>query len=63
MLALGFEILPVAGNHAEFAGALPRHHNDPFDRLIIAQAYMEGMVLGTPDRLMQPYGVAILGLG
>jgi len=63
VLALGFEILPVAGNHAEFAGALPRHHNDPFDRLIIAQAYMEGMVLGTPDRLMQPYGVAILGLG
>ena len=63
VLALGFEILPDARNHAELAGALPRHHNDPFDRLIIAQAYMEGMVLGTPDRLMQPYGVAILGLG
>jgi len=63
VLALGFEILPVTGSHAEHAGALPRHHNDPFDRLIIAQAYMEGMVLGTQDRLMQPYGVAILGLG
>ena len=63
VLALGFEILPDARNHAELAGALLRHHNDPFDRLIIAQAYMEGMVLGTPDRLMQPYGVAILGLG
>ena len=61
--ALGFEILPVTGSHAEHAGGLPRHHNDPFDRLIIAQAYLEGMVVGTQDRLMRPYGVAILGLG
>jgi PIN domain nuclease of toxin-antitoxin system len=59
---LGFEILPVTGSHAEHAGGLPRHHNDPFDRLIIAQAYLEGMVVGTQDRLMQPYGVAMLGL-
>lgn len=62
VLALGFEILPVTGSHAEHAGGLPRHHNDPFDRLIIAQAQLEGMVLGTQDRLMQPYGVAMLGL-
>jgi PIN domain nuclease of toxin-antitoxin system len=59
---LGFEILPVTGSHAERAGGLPRHHNDPFDRLIIAQAHLEGMVLGTQDRLMRPYGVAMLGL-
>ena len=44
VLALGFEILPVAGAHAEHAGSLPPHHNDPFDRLIIAQAQLEGMV-------------------
>ncbi len=62
VLALGFEILPVTGSHAEYAGGLPRHHDDPFDRLIIAQAYLEGMVLGTQDRLMRPYGVATLGL-
>jgi PIN domain nuclease of toxin-antitoxin system len=62
VLALGFEILPVAGAHAEHAGGLPPHHNDPFDRLIIAQAYLEGMVLGTQDRRMLPYGVATLGL-
>ena len=62
MQALGFEILPVAGAHAEHAGGLPPHHNDPFDRLIIAQASLEGMVLGTQDRLMRPYGVAMLGL-
>jgi PIN domain nuclease of toxin-antitoxin system len=62
VLALGFEILPVDGAHAEHAGSLPPHHNDPFDRLIIAQAYLERMVLGTQDRLMRPYGVATLGL-
>jgi PIN domain nuclease of toxin-antitoxin system len=59
--ALGFEVLPVTGVHAERAGGLPRHHNDPFDRLIIAQADLEGMVLGTQDRLMRPYGVTVLG--
>jgi len=62
VLALGFEILPVAGAHAEHAGSLPRHHNDPFDRLIIAQAYLERMVLGTQDRRMRPYGIVTLGL-
>lgn len=62
VLALGFEILPVTGAHAEHAGSLPPHHNDPFDRLIIAQACLERMVLGTQDRLMRPYGVATLGL-
>jgi PIN domain nuclease of toxin-antitoxin system len=60
--ALGFEIVAVAGAHAEHAGGLPPHHTDPFDRLIIAQAHLEGMVLGTQDRLMRPYGVATLGL-
>jgi PIN domain nuclease of toxin-antitoxin system len=59
---LGFDILPVFGIHAEHAGGLPRHHNDPFDRLIIAQAQLERMLLGTQDRLMRPYGVATLGL-
>ena len=62
VLALGFEIMPVAGLHAEHAGSLPPHDNDPFDRVIIAQAYLEGMVLGTQDRLMRPYSVATLGL-
>jgi PIN domain nuclease of toxin-antitoxin system len=62
VLALGFEILPVAGAHAEYAGGLPPHHNDPFDRLIIAQAYLEGMLLGTQHRRTLPYGVATLGL-
>jgi PIN domain nuclease of toxin-antitoxin system len=62
VLALGFGILAVTGSHAEHAGGLLRHQDDPFDRLIIAQAYLEGMVLGTQDRPMRPYGVATLGL-
>ena len=61
VVALGFEIL-VAGAHAEHAGSLPPHHNDPFDRLIIAQAYLERMVLCTQDQRMRPYEVAMLGL-
>jgi PIN domain nuclease of toxin-antitoxin system len=44
VLALGFEIMPVAGAHAERAGSLPPHHNDPFDRLITTQAFLEGLV-------------------
>ncbi len=61
--ALGFELLPISGAHAEYAGGLPRHHDDPFDRLLIAQAYLEGMVLGTQDPAMRAYGVTMLGLG
>jgi PIN domain nuclease of toxin-antitoxin system len=57
------EVWPVAGAHAEHAGSLPPHHNDPFDRLIIAQAQLERMMLGTQDRRMRPYGVPLLGLG
>jgi PIN domain nuclease of toxin-antitoxin system len=57
-----FELLPITGDQAEHAGELPRHHADPFDRMILAQAVLEGMVLGTQDARMRPYAVAILGL-
>jgi PIN domain nuclease of toxin-antitoxin system len=43
-------------------GACRRIITIPFDRLIIAQAYLEGLVLGTPDQLMRHTGVAMLGL-
>jgi PIN domain nuclease of toxin-antitoxin system len=59
---LGFELLPITGAHAEHAGGLPRHHNDPFDRMLVAQATLEGLVLGTQDPLMRPYAVPLLGL-
>lgn len=60
---LGFELLPISAAHAEHAGGLPRHHGDPFDRLLVAQAMLEGLVLGTQDIAMQRYGVPTLGLG
>ncbi len=49
VLALGFDILAVAGAHAEHAGSLPPHHNDPFDRLIFAHSRYRGWRLATAD--------------
>jgi hypothetical protein len=37
-------------------------NDDPFERLLTAQAYLDGMVLGTQNRLMRSYGFARLGL-
>jgi PIN domain nuclease of toxin-antitoxin system len=62
VVGYGFSILSISGAHAHYAGGLPHHHRDPFDRMLVAQAALEGMVLGTQDPLMRPYGVAILGL-
>ncbi|HEY7328643.1 MAG TPA: type II toxin-antitoxin system VapC family toxin [Gemmataceae bacterium] len=55
-----FRPLPVSIRHALNAGALPPHHNDPFDRLLVAQAQAEGLTLVTRDPTMPAYGVAIL---
>ena len=52
--------LPIVVAHAVRAGALPLHHKDPFDRLLIAQAEIEGLTLLTPDSAFAPYGVATL---
>jgi PIN domain nuclease of toxin-antitoxin system len=57
-----FLLLPITGEAAEQAGALPRHHDDPFDRLLVAQAVLEDLVLGTQDPKLRSYGVAKLGL-
>lgn len=56
-----FQLLPISGEHAEHAAQLPRHHADPFDRVLVAQAYIERMVLGTQDLKIRPYGVPTLG--
>jgi PIN domain nuclease of toxin-antitoxin system len=60
VLASGFERLPIAFSHAHRAGALPPHHGDPFDRMLVAQAQAEGLTLVTHDRLIEPYDVEIL---
>ena len=58
----GFDSLDITPRHADRAGSLPLHHTDPFDRLLIAQARIEGFVLVTQDRHLIPYGVPILGM-
>lgn len=57
----GFVLLPITGEHAEHAAQLPHHHADPFDRMLVPQAAMEAMVLGTQEVKIRAYGVPILG--
>lgn len=58
--ANGFVELPVTGRHALAAGALPRHHDDAFDRMLVAQASLEGLTLVTRDPAMTEYQVTLL---
>lgn len=58
----GFEPLDITARHADMAGSLPLHHADPFDRLLISQASLEGLVLVSQDRKFLPYGVPLLGV-
>lgn len=56
----GFEKLLISFSHAEAAAALPSHHSDPFDRMLVAQAVSEGLTLVTHDRRLEAYEVSIL---
>jgi PIN domain nuclease of toxin-antitoxin system len=62
MQRMGFEMLPILPSHAIVAGSLPRHHADPFDRMLIAQAMVENLVLVSTDSMMTRYDGRILGL-
>ena len=53
----GFEALAITFEHAMEAGALPRHHADPFDRMLVAQARIERLVIVTADRRLSRYEV------
>lgn len=57
---LGFDPAPVTALHAEAVERLPWHHRDPFDRLLVAQAAVEGLTLVTADRRLAAYGVEVL---
>ena len=58
--ACGFAELPITPIHAAKVLTLPRHHGDPFDRILIAQALAEGLTIVTADGAFETYGVAIL---
>lgn len=55
--ANAIELLPIRPEHAAALIALPFHHRDPFDRLLIAQANVEGAVLVSTDTAFDAYGV------
>jgi len=57
LAALQLTELPISLAHAAEAGALPDHHRDPFDRMLIAQARADDLVLVTRDRAFDPYEV------
>ena len=56
-LQTGFRELPITGIHAAAVRHLPSHHRDPFDRLLIAQAHSEPLLLMTDDPQMSRYQV------
>lgn len=56
----GFVELPVTFRHAERVGRLPAHHRDPFDRVLIAQAEVEGLTVVTRDAMFGRYGVEVI---
>jgi PIN domain nuclease of toxin-antitoxin system len=56
----GFTALPISIAHGIAAGQLARHHEDPFDRMLIAQAIAEGLTIVTRDKRFDDYGVALL---
>lgn len=56
----GVELLPITARHADRVGALPMHHRDPFDRLLIAQAEVESFTLVTGDGGISDYEVEVV---
>lgn len=55
-----FNHLPISIRHGRVAGSLPRHHDDPFDRMLIAQAQTEQLIIVTHDVRIKQYGVSTL---
>jgi PIN domain nuclease of toxin-antitoxin system len=56
----GFTELAITMTHGELAASLPLFHKDPFDRMLVAQAIVEGMVLVTADSRLAEYPVKLL---
>jgi PIN domain nuclease of toxin-antitoxin system len=56
----GFDTMVIRPAHALTAAALPRHHGDPFDRMLIAQAQIEDLTIITADSAFDDYDVQIL---
>lgn len=59
LITNGAQELPVTSHHAIAVGGLPALHKDPFDRIQIAQAREEGIVLLTADEMVAAYGAPV----
>jgi len=55
-----FDELSISALHAATAGQLPKHHQDPFDRMIIAQGQEEDLTIATPDDKFSLYDVDVI---
>ncbi len=60
MADYGFSELAVNVAHADAVRGLPNHHRDPFDRMLVAQAQVEGLVIVSVDTALAPYGVQVV---
>jgi PIN domain nuclease of toxin-antitoxin system len=56
----GFRELPISLRHGQVAGSLPGPHRDPFDRMLIAQAISENLVLVSNEKAFRTYGATLL---
>ncbi|MFH1529279.1 MAG: type II toxin-antitoxin system VapC family toxin [Pseudomonadota bacterium] len=63
MVREGIEGLPVQHSHALSVSSLPMHHRDPFDRMLIAQAMVEGLPILTADPAFAAYDVEVIPAG
>lgn len=60
LIQAGVDLLPISPGHATRVGALPMHHRDPFDRLLIAQADCDGLAIVTADDELRQYGIEVV---
>ena len=60
LVGAGFEMLSITAEHTELAPTLPLHHRDPFDRMLLAQAVVQGLTLVTADTALKVYDIATL---
>jgi PIN domain nuclease of toxin-antitoxin system len=58
--AAGIDLLSITPRHADRVGTLPLHHQDPFDRLLVAQAETDGLTLVSGDAAMRRYEIEVL---
>jgi len=57
---VGVDLLPITARHAGRVGSLPLHHRDPFDRLLVAQADIDGLSFVSADDHLHDYGIDVV---